>query len=160
MAETNLILVADRFWSKVDKTSTPSGCWNWTAAFYTAGYGKFSVAYKQLDGAHRVAWRLTFGDIPEGLQVCHACDNPACCRPAHLFLGTAIANMVDAHRKGRISHAGVPAPNRKFSDEQIVEIRAANAAGDSHREIGRRFGVNHRTIGRVLKGDTYRAPAA
>jgi hypothetical protein len=75
---------------------TPSGCWEWTRARSHDGYG----VYKKLR-AHRVAYELAFGPIPDGLSVLHHCDNPPCVNPARLFLGTQSDNMRDCYRKGR-----------------------------------------------------------
>lgn len=88
---------SERFWAKVDFGDE---CWNWTGGRFENDYGAF-----QLDGkavrAHRVAWELINGPIPEGLIVCHHCDNPGCQRPNHLFLGTHADNAQDRERKGR-----------------------------------------------------------
>lgn len=88
---------AERFWSKVLKTDT---CWLWRAALFSTGYGQF-----QLDGrphlAHRVAWSLTEGPIPDGMRCLHHCDVRRCVRPDHLFLGTDSDNMQDMVSKGR-----------------------------------------------------------
>jgi hypothetical protein len=90
----------DRFWSKVRKTE---GCWEWTAGTYRKGYGKFSVARSTNAQAHRVSWQMGSGPIPDGLFVCHHCDNPSCVRPDHLFLGTNRDNVRDCVQKGRLN---------------------------------------------------------
>lgn len=89
-----------RFWSKVDKSGGADACWLWTASRVTSGYGCFGIK-RRLHGAHRIAWVLANVAIPGALHVCHRCDNPACCNPAHLFLGTREDNMRDKVAKGR-----------------------------------------------------------
>lgn len=85
--------LSERFWPKVEKTD---GCWLWTANTRPNGYGLFGSV-----GAHRVAYELCVGPIPSGMYVCHRCDNPACVRPDHLFVGTQLDNMRDMVTKGR-----------------------------------------------------------
>lgn len=94
--------LTDRFWSKVDR-SDPSGCWPWMAARKPKGYGVFSRGTRA-DGlvtSSRMAWELVNGAIPDGLLVRHACDNPPCCNPEHLCLGTDSENLADAYQRGR-----------------------------------------------------------
>lgn len=91
--------LADRFWEKVDRSGD---CWTWTAYRNPAGYGEINLGGR-LGAvlAHRVAYELTFDVAPGDLHVLHRCDNPACVRPDHLFLGTHIDNMRDMTAKGR-----------------------------------------------------------
>jgi hypothetical protein len=94
--------VAASFWARVEQGP---GCWLWRLRGDRDGYGQFGL---RLGGrfycfrAHRVAWLLTHGAIPDGLFLLHRCDTPACCRPDHLFLGTQADNLADARTKGRL----------------------------------------------------------
>lgn len=91
--------VARRFWSKVARLGADE-CWPWLAFRDRDGYGRFSIGGTDMS-AQRAAWALTSGEIPKGLHVLHDCDNPPCCNPAHLFLGTHADNMKDSARKKR-----------------------------------------------------------
>lgn len=88
----------ERFWHHVSKSD---GCWEWTAHRLRRGYGQISITHRDKTSAHRFSWELHFGKIPEGLFVCHKCDNPPCVRPDHLFLGTHQDNVRDRDLKGR-----------------------------------------------------------
>lgn len=93
----------ERFWFKVDKSGGPTACWPFKGARVPAGgYGR-ALLNGKLHAAHRYAWVLTHGEPREGLHVLHRCDNPPCCNPAHLWLGTHDDNMADMKAKGRIS---------------------------------------------------------
>lgn len=81
---------------------TPTGCFEWQARRNEFGYGSVGFKKKRLK-AHRVSWEVFRGPIPEGMCVCHHCDNPCCINPDHLFIGTRTDNMRDASRKGRIA---------------------------------------------------------
>ncbi|MGC7464261.1 HNH endonuclease [Xanthomonas citri pv. citri] len=104
-------------------------------------------------GAHRIAWQQAFGPIPEGLQVCHRCDTPACCNPAHLFLGTAMANMRDKYSKGREAHTrGHGHGPTKLTEDQVRTIRA-DARGPY--AVARAYGVSPRCIYDIRSGKNW-----
>lgn len=149
--------VAERFWSKVGETSD-TDCQPWLSATNAKGYGL--VHYKRRSTlAHRVAWELTQGPIPTGLCVLHRCDNPACCNPTHLFLGTNRDNVADRHAKGRNGHLpGEHHGRAKLTNAQAHEIRERYAAGGvSLRSLAADYGVHNSRIGRIVKGQAYNA---
>lgn len=121
--------LAERFWARVDRSSAPEACWPWTTRVGRFGYGRLSVDRRQVH-AHRVAFELSGGSIPDGFYVLHRCDNPPCCNPAHLFVGTHADNMRDRHQKGRYS----PAPRSTGgSDSAEVHLGVASTSGDVDR---------------------------
>ena len=140
--------LAERFWAKVDRTGS---CWLWTASRNRLGYGQIFIRGKSLLGmAHRVSWELANGPIPEGLLVCHHCDNPPCVNPDHLFLGTDRDNARDAIRKGRMKH-GRPT-TAKLTDASAAAIHVALAIGTSKAELARRFSVSETLIYNIATG--------
>jgi hypothetical protein len=147
------VTLAERFWSKVLKTDT---CWFWQAQVNNKGYGVFTyytvrTPTRPSKGlyAHRVSWMLTHGDIPEGLRVLHRCDNPPCCNPKHLFLGTQKENMVDCAKKGRASKGG---DNAKVTPEQVRLIRADTR---KHHVIAADYGMRRLAIWNIKKRRTW-----
>ncbi len=115
--------------------------------------------------AHRVSWRLAYGEIPAGLVLCHKCDNPSCVNPAHLFAGTQRDNINDMLAKRRSSKGKSFEKRRgenhgmaKLTRAQVDEIRALYAAGGVlHRELAVRFGVDRSTIGLITRGEHWTA---
>jgi DNA-binding XRE family transcriptional regulator len=148
-------MTPERFWSR----SAPDGdCWIWTGRL-EHGYGRQSYKGK-IYKAHRLAWMLTNGAIPDGVDVCHRCDRPACVKPEHLFLASHLDNMRDMVAKGRsapISKPGARNPWAKFSDAEVLEIRRARAAGVLVQDLADRYGVSRRTIGQIALGRRYRS---
>lgn len=154
--------VERRFWSKVDRSAGPDACWPWTASVFKDrdGYGKFqagtSRATTRVVYAHRFAVELTTGEpIPAGMDVCHRCDNPVCCNPAHLFIGTRAENVADMVAKDR-GHRGERHPNTHLTEDDVRAIRSAAAAGTRHQELAVAFGMNRRSIGLIVERRTWR----
>ena len=140
----------DLFWQKVDKSAGPGKCWEWTAARTSWNYGHFRSNKLGEFMAHRLAWELANGSIPAGMIVMHSCDNPPCCNPDHLRLGTWQDNSLDMVRKGRGSTS-------KLTPAQVREIRVAFAApyrGIS-RALARKYGVGDNVICDVKLGANY-----
>lgn len=144
-----------RFWKKVEKGG-PCECWNWNACKNELGYGNLNLFGKSLL-AHRVAFAISKGAFRSSLKVCHSCDNPSCCNPSHLWLGTDADNVADRDAKGRLvkgkTFHGGSHVNAKLTDEQVSEIRALYAFGEwLHRELGEKYGVSRGTIQRIVTG--------
>lgn len=98
------------------------GCWEWSHSRNSEGYGNIWVD-KKCKKAHRVSYELHFGPIPEGLLVCHHCDNPPCCNPDHLFLGTDADNTQDKVNKGRmVDNTGTNNPSAVLIEREIRQI--------------------------------------
>lgn len=128
-----------------------TGCWNYTG---TPG-AKYGVVtqFKNNEKAHRASYRLHKGEVPQGVFVCHRCDNPRCINPDHLFLGTPAENSADMAAKGR-STQGERQPLSKLNAAQVEEIRArVDVAG---RAFAKRFGVSEATVSMVRSGKTWR----
>ena len=112
----------DRFWSRVD-VAEQNKCWNWKGAKTDKQYGVYAPLPGVLLRAHRVAYALHNGSIDDSMFVCHRCDNPSCCNPHHLFLGTPKDNATDMAQKGRAVQAtGEANPTAKLTKDQVRSI--------------------------------------
>lgn len=138
---------SERFWSQVDIRGNED-CWYWKG-LKNQGYSRFYYQGRNRY-AHRVAWQLTNGPIPEGLQVLHSCDTPECVNPGHLHLGTHAENMKEMKEKGR-STQGERSPNSKLTDAQVKEILRIHGEGKLNmKEISRLVGVSYNVVRRIV----------
>ena len=137
----------ENFWSKVEKGE---GCWNWTAAKDTSGYGKFANWPLGFERSHRISWSLHHGPVPQGMCVLHRCDNRLCVNPDHLFIGTRDDNNKDRMRKGRGGSAsGVRNGNSKLNPIQVDEIRLHYALGATFRELATKYQIDWKTAKQI-----------
>lgn len=148
-----------RFWSHVQITAS---CWVWTGGIDRKGYGYCYPYPRGTDGksrhvlSHRYAYELFFGTIAPGMVICHACDNPRCVRPDHLWAGTMAQNQQDMARKQR-NPRGSQHWYARLTESTVREIRALYATGQwTYQELGERFHVRDSTIGYIVRGQTWR----
>ena len=139
----------DRFWKSVNKNG-PNGCWIWDGARTKEDYGTFVVNGRRMV-VSRYAYALLVGKIPEGHLVCHHCDNPPCCNPAHLFAGTSQDNVSDCISKGRTNPVkGIESPMAKLSESEVLEIISLKRSGLTQSDIATRFGLNQSSVSRLF----------
>lgn len=150
---------ADRLWPRVDRSGGPDTCWTWQGKRTPPGYGAIAIlvnGVRTYPYTHRFAWELTHGPIPDGLFVLHHCDNPPCCNPSHLFLGTHDDNAKDRMKKNR-SYSARRDRSLKLTLEQVGEIRHLRASTSmTQAEIGARFEVSGVQVCRILNGAQWR----
>lgn len=154
------------FWARVDRSGGPDACWPWTGA--TAPYGHLQWRFPdglRHERAHRIAFMLETGELPRGrgrnsLIVRHRCDNPPCCNPGHLELGTHRDNAVDRDVRGRLSPAprfeGEGHPRARLTSNDVRTARLLNRNGVSCQELARRFSIGGTTMAHALAGRTWR----
>ena len=150
--------INDSFFKNRLQADPATGCWQWTGYVQSSGYGQFCLGNRRCL-AHRAAWEFYNQSlIPEGLFVCHTCDNPRCVNPAHLFLGRAIDNVRDCIAKGRsrgfcAGHThGNKKRKRKLTDQQVIEIRSTLYNREPLKVIAARYGVSLACISTIRRG--------
>jgi hypothetical protein len=132
---------AAKFWAKAHGAADE--CWPYGGDGYREGYRTVRWGAGSTY-AHRLAWILAVGPIPDGLFVCHRCDNPPCANPAHLFLGTQKENLADMYAKGR-------GPRSKLTAAEVLAIRD-RVATLSQRAVAREFGICQTTVSGIVTG--------
>lgn len=150
----------DRFSTKY-RINSETGCWEWTAAKLHDGYGQIGLGPRGsgFGRAHRVSYELFCGPIPDGMLVCHECDNRICVNPKHLFLGTSADNLADMTAKGRrarVGHHGASNPSAKLTAADAAAIRSATNA--HWRELAQRYSVGKTTICGIRSGRLWPSP--
>ncbi len=139
---------------KLDKRS---GCHVWKASTRGKGYGQFKLNYKNTS-AHRVAYELAYGPIPESMHVCHKCDNPPCVNPKHLWLGTNEENIEDKSNKGRYNAArGSDNGSAKVTEKMAIKIRWLYSTGKhTQTRLATRFNISRGAVGQLIRKETWK----
>lgn len=152
----------ERFWSKVNKDGE---CWVWLGARMGSPNNRRGAIYahSKLCAAHRISWELVNGEIPDGMVICHTCDNTLCVRPDHLFIGTQKDNIHDMIRKGRRARAcalrgakGEAHRWAKLDNVAVMDVVNSALSGESKKSIARRYSVDPNAIRLILRGATWR----
>lgn len=151
----------EEFWAKTNRTN---GCWEWHGNTDSQGYGRLRIGSDRAHfRAHRVAYRIAFDKDPGHLYVCHRCDNPLCCNPSHLFLGTADDNNQDRIKKGRTKlgdHRGAKNGNAKLTEDKARRAVELILMGWTNKAIGKELGIGHSLISRIRVGRSWRELSA
>ena len=149
------ITIDQKFWVKL-RLVEATGCWEWGPCRNRSGYGWLNNKWAASQLAHRTAWELINGGIPEGLCVLHRCDNPPCCNPDHLFLGTRHDNAKDCIKKGRWP-LGSSRYNAKLTENDAHEVRQSFQKGvETPVALAKRFKVSSAAISAVLRRKSWK----
>jgi len=144
-----------RLWSRT--TVSESGCLLWDGSTNACGYGNLTKHPQVGTLAHRIAWFLAFGPIPEGQCVCHRCDTPACINPIHLFLGSHADNMADMVNKGRAHKMrGESSPRARLTADQVREIRRLYAKGETQVALSEAFDTPQTNVSRIVRREAWK----
>lgn len=147
-----------KFWDCVEIKEDLDSCWEWKSKAGTNEYGNTTYRNSYWS-SHRLAWFLYYGEIPQGMYVCHKCDNPPCCNPNHLFLGTHQDNVNDREKKRRNKLprcSGEKHGQHKLTNIQVNEIRTMYATGrHSYRSLSGKYGVSFGEIRKIVKREVW-----
>jgi hypothetical protein len=142
-------ITKERIESKVERIPE-AGCWIWMGTTTVRGYGQIE-SHSRKHYAHRASYQAFIGEIPEGMYVCHACDNVYCVNPAHLFLGTQKQNLQDMAKKGR-STIGERNPMAKLTEADVKDIKYLLGTGVSVKSLSLEYGVTTSSINQIKTG--------
>ena len=137
------------------RVNPQTDCWEWTGSNNAKGYGQLRINWK-LRYAHRVSYELYRGKIPEGMYVCHRCDNRKCVNPDHLWLGTQKDNLQDMMLKGRRVYLSENSPTAKLSIEQVRKIKMLLVDGLKCSVISRMMKVSRYSVNDIKLGKTWK----
>lgn len=137
-----------RLWAKIDKTGGPDSCWTWNGAKTKDGYGHQYISGKTVL-SHRAAYLYSGFEIPSGFCVLHKCDNPLCCNPSHLFIGTRADNIADKVRKNRQAR-GERIGVSKVSNLQVVALKRLRSLGWRQKTLSIFFGLSQGHVSGIL----------
>ena len=127
-------------------------CWVWSGCNDKDGYGLLGRGR-----AHRISWELFHGDIPDGLFICHRCDNPPCVNPAHLFIGSLLENNRDRAHKGRTRYqSGSYNSMAELTEAQVTEMRYRYSKGEETQDLAAEYGVCQETASMAIIGATWK----
>lgn len=149
-----------RFRERVVKGG-PRECWPWAGFISpTTGYGVVQweprATGKSTEHAHRIAYRLDVGPIPDGAHVMHLCNNKPCCNPAHLRAGTGAENSAMAAKDG-LYRRGSRIGWAKLTEDVVRQLRAADLSRyGAKKEICERYGIGRATLHRALTGKNWK----
>jgi hypothetical protein len=146
----------ETFWHNVQITDD---CWLWTAG-KTNGYGELYDNGNHIHiYAHRFSYQLFFGSVPDGLFVCHHCDNPGCVNPMHLFCGTNADNMADMVTKGRSNFTGAKGERNRHAKlvaSQVITLRQDRLSGLSIKELANIYAIGRSDVSKILLGQRWK----
>lgn len=140
---------------KIQKYSMPepmSGCWIWIGGVDWDGYGATGFYNKNIK-AHRASYLIFKGDIPAGMSVCHSCDNPYCCNPEHLWIGTTKENQIDSFKKLR--RQGELSGSSKYTNKTVSEIRERVSNGETRKSVSKSMRIPKSTLDKICSKRTW-----
>lgn len=142
----------ERFFRYVKKGEE---CWEWIGGKDPNGYGRMNVEGRPTL-VHRISYRIHRGSIPDGMVICHKCDNPSCVNPDHLFVGSQADNIADMHNKGRTRKRGLKGESHANSKLTEDAVRSIRVSAESATALSRKYNVSRAVIHDVRERKTWK----